>query len=109
MGAQTSPGSNEKKVQSHDLIKDVNPKNIGAELLDEEFEVPLAPLHVAAAMGFLRVCTFLIEHCHQNPAEVNPTNGSTPLIYACRSSHVEVVRLLLEHKSVRETVNYQHY
>jgi hypothetical protein len=54
-----------------------------------------SPLLLAAIFGHKDIAEALIKASH--PVDVVEDSGQTPLMWACRRSYVDVVRLLLEH------------
>jgi len=62
----------------------------------------MTPLHVAADMGSVGICTLLVE-ADQTPANTLDEQGNTPLSLATAGGHDEVVKLLEPHTQAEAT------
>lgn len=53
-------------------------------------------LHSAAAAKQLPIVKYLIEQCQLDPSVLDDENYRSPLVYACRSGDLNIVRYLIE-------------
>ena len=70
-------------------------------------------LHAAAASKHLHIVKYLIDECKLDPTTLFDVFKITPLIYACRSGSLDIVRYLmknmLEYMKLEDIMNYSYF